>query len=103
MTATHHAEDVAGRLRRFVHNAVGTNHKLAQVGEFGIVLRKSFRNLRCTTPNSRCAQPQLFLVKYKHLAKGSGEPEGALVTLAQEKERVTTRTVRSGETDQHLS
>ena len=51
----------------------------------------------------RCAQPQLFLVKYKHLAKGSGEPEGALVTLAQEKERVTTRTVRSGETDQHLS
>ena len=44
VTATHHAEDVAGRLLRFVHNAVGTDHKLAQVGEFGIVLRKSMSN-----------------------------------------------------------
>ena len=30
VTATHHAEDVAGRFRRFVHNAVGTDHKLAR-------------------------------------------------------------------------
>ena len=34
------------------------------------------------------------MVKYWHLAKGIGEPEGGLVILVREKERVTKRTVR---------